>query len=223
MFSKNIIGTLIATGLFLLAQQSYAAVVDLDDPNCRAEPDHGKMVQLAQEFGNTEKLEAYLQQAYGCQLTIDSDWMDKILLKYKYIQVITNTGNVHYEGLESCGYHPQREEFTCSMAIKQRFGFAGQPAIGPGSNEWVTICVDYGNGYELVDTASVHVHDEAVGQRPNWYFSAIVQANEKLQAQIQKGQTLRARAILSWSSPARHCKYRPVWGNQADFRIRLDP
>ena len=69
----------------------------------------------------------------------------------------------------------------------------------------------------------MHVHDEQFGEQPNWYFSAIIQANTKLQAIVQNGQTLKARAILSWAAIPNSCTYRPVWGNQADFRIKLDP
>jgi hypothetical protein len=36
-------------------------------------------------------------------------------------------------------------------------------------------------------------------------------------------QTLKARAILSWGTPVLSCNGAPTWGNQTDFRIRLDP
>ena len=212
-------------GMAFSAQQVLAeiAVIKPDEPNCKIQPGHDEIAKLALEINNPERLTTYLQNSYGCSLVLDQEFMDNVISKYPYTQVITNTGNVRYEALEACGYHPQRKEFTCNMSIKRQTGYSGQPAIGAGSNEWVTICVNYGNGYELVDTASVHVHDEANNQLPNWYFSAIVQANEKLQKQVLKGQTLPARAILSWSYAARKCHERPVWGNQADFRIRLDP
>jgi len=226
MSFKKIIRSVVAMAVLMAGSQfAFAAVVDIEGETCQVTPDHEELSKLQAEFTNLDQLEDYLTQKYGCNLKMESGLIDEILDKYTkpYVQVIINTGNTGYEGLEACGYHPQREEFTCSMAIKRRFGFAGVPAIGAGSNEWVTVCVDYGGGMELVDTASVHVHDEAFGAQPNWYFSAIVQADKKLQAQIQDGKTLKARAILSWAVPASSCNYQPVWGNQADFRIRLDP
>ncbi len=225
MLRKISVAKLFLIGIVFATQQAFAEipVIDIEKPNCEYQPEHEELLKLALEFNNADELDMYLQEKYGCILEMDPELMDDIISKYPYTLVITNTGSVYFEALESCGYHPQREEFTCSMSIRRQTGYAGQPAIGAGSNEWVTVCVDYGNGLEPVDTASVHVHDEAYNQSPNWYFSAVIQANEKLQAQVQKGQTLRARAILSWATPARECKYRPVWGNQADFRIRLDP
>jgi hypothetical protein len=139
--------------------------------------------------------------------------------------IISNTGSVFYEAITSCGYHPQRKELTCPVEIRQRFGYGGPPAVQPsGSYEYVLFCVSYGPGLVAVNTNGFHVHDELFGVLPNWYFSAVVPANQTLFSQPLDGSTLRARAILSWAlSPGNNCNYRPVWGNQADFRIRLDP
>lgn len=215
-----------AVTLVLATGHALASTVveaDYDINNCDKTPEHEYMAKLSAEFGSAEEFNHFLSGQYGCALKVDEDYLGEVLQKYKYQQVITNTGNTYYEGLEACGYHPQREEFACSMSIRRRFGFAGAPSIYAGSNEWVTICVDYGNGLQLMDTASVHVHDEPFGNPPNWYYAAVIQADERLQAQVQQGQTLRARAILSWAAAPTSCSYQPVWGNQADFRIKLDP
>lgn len=139
-------------------------------------------------------------------------------------QSIEDTGSTFYEELTGCGYHPQRKELTCPIAINQPFGFGGAPALQPvGSYEYVLFCVNYGAGLVPVNINGVHVHDEAFGANPNWYMSAVVPANAVLFSQPLLGQTLRARAILSWAVPPAGCNAVPVWGNQADFRIRLDP
>ena len=139
-------------------------------------------------------------------------------------QSIKDTGSTFYEALTSCGYHPQRKELTCPIEIRQPFGFGGAPALQPvGSYEYVLFCVNSGAGMVPVNTNGVHVHDEAFGAGPNWYFSAVVPANQQLFSQPLRGQTLRARAILSWGLPPANCGFTPIWGNQADFRIRLDP
>ncbi len=139
-------------------------------------------------------------------------------------QVIKNTGSTHYEAITSCGYHPQRKELTCPIEIRQPVGFGGVPALQPaGSYEYVLFCVNSGAGYRPVNTNGVHVHDEAFGAAPNWYLSAVVAADAALFSQPLIGQTMKARAILSWAMPPAGCNFVPVWGNQADFQIRLDP
>ncbi len=140
-------------------------------------------------------------------------------------QSIKDTGSTYYEALTSCGYHPQRKELTCPIEIRQPFGFGGPPALQPaGSYEYVLFCIQTpGGGLVPVNTNGVHVHDEAFGANPNWYMTAVVPANRALFSQPLQGQTLRARAILSWGIPPAGCNATPIWGNQADFRVRLDP
>lgn len=138
---------------------------------------------------------------------------------------IVDTGSTFWEAIDSCGYHPQRKELACSVEVRQRFGYGGVPALQPaGSYEYVLFCVDYGAGLVPVNVNGFHIHDEAFGVQPNWYFAAVVSADELLFQQPLVGQTLKARAILSWGiPPGLNCNFVPVWGNQADFRIRLDP
>ena len=139
-------------------------------------------------------------------------------------QNIKDTGSTFFEALTSCGYQPQRKELTCPIEIRQTFGFGGVPALQPaGSYEYVMFCVDSGAGLVPVNTNGVHVHDEAHGKVPNWYLSAVVPANQQLFNRPLRGHTLKARAILSWGLPPANCGFAPIWGNQADFRIRLDP
>jgi hypothetical protein len=138
-------------------------------------------------------------------------------------ETITNTGSTLYEAIKDCGYHPQRKELGCTVEIRQRFGFGGNVCAAAGSHEFVLFCVDYGVGLVPVNVNGFHIHDEGFGVNPNWYFQAVVQSDWKLLSQPYKGQTLKARAILSWGTPVLACNGAPTWGNQADFRIRLDP
>lgn len=138
-------------------------------------------------------------------------------------QIITNTGSTYYEAMTSCGYHPQKKQAACVIEIRQRFGFAGVPGGGPGSFENVLFCVDLGAGLVPINVGTVHVHDEAFGVQPRWYFAALIPANGALAARPLNGMTYAARAILSWAWAPNNCNFRPVWGNQIDFRIRLDP
>jgi hypothetical protein len=138
-------------------------------------------------------------------------------------EIITNTGSTFYEAIKGCGYHPQRKELACNIEIRQRFGFGGNVCAAAGSHEFVLFCVDYGAGLVPVNVNGFHVHDEGFGVNPSWEFAAVVQSDWKLLSQPYKGQTLKARAILSWGTPVLACNGAPTWGNQADFRIRLDP
>lgn len=143
-------------------------------------------------------------------------------------QSTTPTGSVFWEEIDACGYHPQRRELECAVEVKQRFGFSGTPPgtpgwNGPGSWEWIIFCVDYGAGLVPVNVSAVHVHDEPWGVNPSWYYGVAVAADPTLHATLVNGQTLRARAILSWTVLPNSCTFNPPWGNQADFKIKLDP
>jgi hypothetical protein len=140
-------------------------------------------------------------------------------------QVITPIGNTDWEQIESCGYHPQRKELACSIRIKRINGYGGMIGMGPGSFEYVRFCLDYGDGAGLVSVnlREVHLHDESRGAPPSWYFAVIVPADERLSRLPLNGRTLKARARLSWLNPPMGCFGGVRWGNQADFRIRLDP
>jgi hypothetical protein len=146
-----------------------------------------------------------------------------------FAQVISNPGgsSTFWEAIESCGYHPQRKEAACPIQIRQMNGYAGGIGAGPGSTEFVLFCVDFGlgAGLEPIHVNGFHLHDSIAP--PAWDFAAVIQSNAKLLAQLSQGQSLRARAILSWMiNPgvgAVPCNFVPVWGNRSDFRIRLDP
>jgi hypothetical protein len=84
--------------------------------------------------------------------------------------------------------------------------------------------VNYGLGLVPVNVNGVHIHDEVFGVEPKWYFTGVVSADDTLFSQPLDGTTLQARAILSWAfSPGGNCSFIPIFGNQADFPIRLDP
>jgi hypothetical protein len=129
-----------------------------------------------------------------------------------------------YEEIKGCGYHPQRKEAACRVDIKQLTGYNG---VAPaGSLEFVKLCVDFGAGWQAINTNGFHVNDAAAASgNPVWNFAAILPANQTLFQQPLNRQALRARAILSWAAPPGGTCAAPafVWGNVQDFRIRLDP
>lgn len=131
--------------------------------------------------------------------------------------------NINWERIESCGYHPQREEADCAIEIRQNTGFGGQICQAPGSTEYILLCVNFGAGLVPIHTGTVHVHDAIPGSVPPWDFGVVIQANPRLAAMANNGVTLQARAILSWAIPPPNCFWGPIWGNWANFRIRLDP
>ncbi|HLX06753.1 MAG TPA: hypothetical protein VKY89_02705 [Thermoanaerobaculia bacterium] len=148
-------------------------------------------------------------------------------LSAPYNQVISAPGgsSTTYEAIEACGYHPQRKEATCPVQIRQMTGYSGMICAGPGSWEFVLLCVDFGAGLVPINVNGFHVYDTTLA--PNWDFAAVIQSNATLFDQQYVGQALPARAILSWMinpmvGPV-PCNFVPVWGNRSDFRIRLDP
>lgn len=175
--------------------------------------------QIQQFISDGASAEALSEEFNGCNLAAPAG--SKFLNTTQ--QQTEPTGSVFWEAIDACGYHPQRRELDCAVEVRQRFGFAGVPGVGPGSWEWVQFCVDYGAGLVPVNVSAVHVHDEPFGVQPPWYYGVSVQADERLHQAAVNGQTLRARAILSWTLIPTGCNYLPVWGNQADFRIKLDP
>jgi hypothetical protein len=146
-----------------------------------------------------------------------------------FFQTISAPGgsSTNWEAIEACGYPPQRKEAACPIQIRQMTGYAGAICTGPGSTEFVLFCVDFGlgAGLEPINVNGFHIHDSTAPI--TWDFAAVIQSNAKLLAQMSKGQSLKARAILSWMiNPmvgAVPCNFVPTWGNRSDFRIRLDP
>lgn len=133
--------------------------------------------------------------------------------------------NTNWERIESCGYHPQREELQCALEIRRSTGYAGQIGAGPGSHEWVLFCVNFGTGLRPVGLGQVHVHDAGAGApTPPWDFGVAVQAGSVLAGHLNSGRELQGKAILSWALvPPQDCFWDPLWGQWANFRIRLDP
>jgi len=136
---------------------------------------------------------------------------------------VKNTGSVFWEAIKSCGYHPQREEADCAVEIRQRFGFGGPICQTTGSHEFLLFCADLGSGLVPINTNGIHLHDERFGVPPAWSLAATIQSNARLLGVPNDGRTLRGRVILSWQLPPTNCNYIPIWGNQSDFRFRLDP
>lgn len=163
--------------------------------------------------------EALAEKFGGC---VSADPQEGSAVTYPS-ETVASTGNTSWEAIKSCGYQPQREEANCSVEIRQSFGFNGPICKGRGSHEFLLFCVDYGAGLVPVHTNGVHVQDEGTGTQPRWSFAATIQSNPRLLQQPNAGQTLKGRVILSWLFPPTSCAYRPVWGNQSDFRFRLDP
>ncbi len=148
---------------------------------------------------------------------------------------LNTTIHTQYEELTGCGYHPQRRELACVVKLKKTSGYGGTPPYPAhmGSFEWVKFCVYYppsqpNPGWEAVNTSAVHVHDKPptpiAMYPPPYHYGVIVQANPRLHQALVNGQTLWARAALSWGSPPSQswCSS-GYWGNAIWLKIKLDP
>lgn len=161
---------------------------------------------------------------------------------------ITN-GNVTWEALPGdpasngkpengcCGYDPQSKTFTCPVRLNQLTGYGAFGATPLGSFEHTLWCVDFGTGFIPVANGKVHVTNTvAAGGTPTWQMATLGTTTERMLAQkptagnYGMGNVYPARAILTWgwavpsmSPTSTRCNYFPVWGNVANFMIRLDP
>ncbi|MCB1033333.1 MAG: hypothetical protein KDD47_05815 [Acidobacteria bacterium] len=201
------------------------AMVSAQDTPCDADALRNQVEILVRDGASQDDIEAAVA---GCGTSLPVPPLEAPFSNTVDLQNTTATGSIFWEQIDACGYHPQRRELECAVEVRQRFGFAGTPPgapgfNGPGSWEWVQFCVDYGAGLVPVNISAVHVHDEAYGVNPPWYYGISVQADTTLHQALVNGQTLRARAILSWTLIPTGCNFVPIWGNQADFRIKLDP
>lgn len=139
------------------------------------------------------------------------------------IKIVTNTGSVFYERLNSCGYHPQAEMVSCDVELRQRFGFGGFPG---GTNEHVLFCFDCNRDgfFEFITRGFVHVTDDVSGATPGYFFQAhSTTFDAPAQCTANNGGATNVRAILSWFTQPANCFSRPIWGNQIDFTARRDP
>lgn len=139
------------------------------------------------------------------------------------IKVVTNTGSVFYERLNSCGYHPQAEQVSCDVELRQTFGFGGFPG---GSNEHVLFCFDCNlDGiFDFITRGFVHVTDDISGATPGYFFEAhSTTFDAPAQCTVNNGGATHVRAILSWFTQPANCVAQPIWGNQIDFTARRDP
>ncbi|WP_158658143.1 hypothetical protein [Agarilytica rhodophyticola] len=216
--------------IFSLSHNVFSQV----DIDCFSHAEAAFILDKAKKNGAAELKEAEQSILNACNVTEDTgkEEKEKILqaqlaLSKQAKIFINNTGSVFYEAIDSCGYHPQRRESTCSIEVRQRFGFGGTPASGPGSFEWMAFCVynlpSNPNRWTLANISAVHVHDEAFGAQPNWYYTITDQAETRLHSTPVDGRTYIAKNILSWGIRPRSCNFNPVWGNEAYYRIKLDP
>jgi hypothetical protein len=166
---------------------------------------------------------AQIQAKYaGCQGQPSSQKYFPIYNDYK---VWTNF-NINWEFLDSCGYHPQAGFLACTIEIEDTTGYLGKPGAGPVSFENVLFCLDFndGNGLVPIGLGNVHVHDEAFGVNPSWWFSVAIPDNAKLFGTPLNGKTYYARALLSWLFAPANCGDNLItWGGWLDFKVRLDP
>jgi CHAT domain-containing protein/Tfp pilus assembly protein PilF len=141
-------------------------------------------------------------------------------------------GNKTYEEIGCVGFHPQSKRLDAVIFVKEPFGYSGD-VCSNGSQEYVRFYISYDNGATWVDHgySSVTVYDVAPGQdgsqRREYAVSVPCDPKQNL---CLFANTIRARAILSWSQipPANQPNWPPVWGEvhntyiQVDGRRRLD-
>lgn len=139
-------------------------------------------------------------------------------------KIVVNSGSIFYEQMTGCGYHPQAEQVSCDVELRQRFGYVPFPT---GSTEHVLFCFDCNQDglFEFSTRGNVHVTDDISGGPLNFYFEAhstTFHAPAGCTANDGLNTTILAR--LSWFVPVATCTSPPqIWGNDILFTARRDP
>jgi len=253
MLNQKTLSVLIASSLALSISSIAAAPVLTAKPVTQPAPAEAKLVEPAPE-ALCKSITSRKEVINALQLGIEPDVIAKAsaaclppakaptfdrngnpVENVMSSQQIAWWGNTNYEELTGCGYHPQRRELACVVELKKTSGYGGTPPYPAhmGSFEWVKFCVYYPSsqpnpGWEAVNTSAVHVHDKPptpiAMYPPPYHYAVIVQANPRLHQALVNGQTLWARAALSWGSPPSQSWCSPgFWGNAIWLKIKLDP
>ncbi len=140
--------------------------------------------------------------------------------------VFPMSGNTAYEELKCVGLFPEEDLLEAVIEIKKPCGYNGN-LCGKGSEEYVTFYIDWGTGYDLVDTTSVRVHDIPGTNDKHLYYAVrlrIDDIQDKLKA-CEEENVVKVKAILSWNTNPEPFgeTHTPAWGNVLVRDIQIRP
>jgi len=130
-----------------------------------------------------------------------------------------------YEELTCLGLYPEEDLLEATIAIKLPYGFNGS-LCALGSWEYVSFYIDWGTGWEYVDTARLQVHNINTDQKVLSYaVKAQLKNVEDRLKPCESENMVRVRAILSWNhDPTLYGpNYAPAWGNALERYVQIRP
>lgn len=130
-----------------------------------------------------------------------------------------------YEELTCLGLYPEEDLLEATISIKLPYGFNGNLCT-LGSWEYVAFYIDWGTGWEYVDTARLQVHNIDTAERVLSYAvkAQLKNVEERLKL-CQNENVVKVRAILSWNyDPTLYGPYySPAWGNALERYVQIRP
>ncbi|XES78433.1 MAG: ComEA family DNA-binding protein [Candidatus Bathyarchaeia archaeon] len=144
------------------------------------------------------------------------------------IPVVLVDPKVKYEELKCVGLYPEGDLLEAIIELKLPSGFNGDLCT-LGSQEYVAFYIDWGTGYQYVNTASVAVHDiPKAADKHLFYAVKATIPKEIIESKLEECTTenvVKVKAILSWNAdptPYGHT-YTPAWGNVLEKQIQIRP
>lgn len=130
-----------------------------------------------------------------------------------------------YEELTCVGLYPEEDLLEATIAIKLPYGFNGDLCT-LGSWEYVAFYIDWGSGWEYVDTARLQVHNLDTAERVLHYAvkAQLKNVDDRLKL-CNAENVVKVRAILSWNyDPTLYGPYySPAWGNTLERYVQIRP
>lgn len=130
-----------------------------------------------------------------------------------------------YEELTCLGLYPEEDLLEATIRVKLPYGFNGSLCT-LGSMEYVAFYIDWGAGWDYVDTARLQVHNISTEKHPLSYAvkAQLKNVEERLKS-CDNENTVKVRAILSWNhDPTMYGpNYAPAWGNTLERYVQIRP
>jgi hypothetical protein len=131
--------------------------------------------------------------------------------------------NTGYEELTCVGLDRDRRRLHATVRVKREQGYSGGLCTA-GSKEYVAFYMDFGAGFQYIDTASLDVHDVPGAKVGLTYdISVPVNLDEHRLAWCKMGKA-KVRAILSWNTvPPIDPNYVAPWGDWEECFVEIKP
>jgi hypothetical protein len=135
---------------------------------------------------------------------------------------LNTNNNTEYEQLKRIELDSDASQLTAVLTVKQSLGYCGGP-VTAGSREFVAFWVDWGSGFQYVETTSVAVHDTGRIPETGQETSVVLPIHLSRYAENEGAKAVKVRAVLSWNTPPSTTNPNApvVWGESLDCKILI--